>query len=92
MTSQHDKAKRWPHKGYSEGFAGQRLWNGVVEFLEPPSNLTTLNLTGAKLTDAGLERLRVLKKLKTLQLVRTRVSEDGLREFQKSVPGCEVVK
>ncbi len=29
-----------------------RHTDGVIEFLEPLSNLTTLNLTGAKLTDA----------------------------------------
>lgn len=77
---------------YSEGFSGPTLTNDVVEALTPLSNLTSLNLTGAKLTDAGLERLRVLTKLKSLQLVRTGVSKDGLREFLKAVPECEVIK
>ena len=77
---------------YSEGFAGPSLSNGLVESLVPLSNMTTLNLTGAKLTDEGLARLQSLKKLKTLQIVRTRVSENGMQEFRKAVPGCELLK
>ncbi len=77
---------------YSEGFAGPTLSDGVVEFLEPLSNLTALDLTGAKLTDVGLARLRVLKKLTMLQLVRTGVSEDGLRDFRQALPNCDVIK
>ena len=77
---------------YSEGFAGPRLTNEVADILVPLSNLTTLNLSGAKLTDAGLERLRGLKKLKTLRLVRTQISKEGILEFRSALPDCEVIK
>ncbi len=77
---------------YSEGFAGPRLTNEVADILVPLSNLTTLNLTGAKLTDAGLARLRGLKKLKTLRLVRTQISKEGILEFRSALPDCEVIK
>src|SRR6202022_4151096 len=42
---------------FSEGFAGPTITNAGTEFLGPLTNLATLNLTGAKLGDAGLERL-----------------------------------
>ncbi len=77
---------------YSEGFAGPTLTNHVADVLEPLSNLTTLNLTGAKLTDPGLLRLQVLKKLTRLQLARTQVTAAGLKAFRNAVPRCEVLR
>lgn len=77
---------------YSEGFAGPKLTNDMVDALKPLHNLNSLNLTGAKIADIGLKRLHSLTKLKKLRLVRTRVSDEGLRAFQAAVPGCEVIQ
>ena len=77
---------------YSEGFAGPRLTNGMVVFLEPLVNLTRLNLTGSKLTDAGLDQLKSLKNLKTLQLARTNVTSEGIQSFRSAIESCEIIK
>ena len=77
---------------YSEGFAGPKLTDGLVDSLVQLSKLTSLNLTGAKLTDAGLVRLRGLKELRILRLVRTQISDEGVREFRNAATNCEVIK
>lgn len=77
---------------YSEGFAGPTLTDGLVDSLVPLSNLRTLNLTGARLSDTGLKRLNVLKALQRLQLVRTRVTPEGIQAFEIAVPDCHIVK
>jgi hypothetical protein len=64
----------------------------MVDSLLPLSSLSTLDLTGAKLSDEGLKKLQRLKRLKTLRIVRTKTSDSGIREFQKAVPECNVFK
>lgn len=77
---------------HSEGFSGPTITSAGVRFLAQLTNLNTLNLTGAQLTDVDLECLRPLKELGTLQLVRTRVSAEGIQAFQAAVPKCKIIK
>ncbi len=45
--------------------------------------LDNLNLSGAPITDAGLEHLEDLDSLRTLDLMNTTVGDDGLRHLEK---------
>jgi hypothetical protein len=41
-------------------------------------------------TDAGLESLKKLANLRTLVLKGTRVTDEGVKEFQRALPNCKV--
>jgi hypothetical protein len=43
-------------------------------------------------TDAGLKELAGLKSLQSLDLSRTKVTDAGLKELQKALPDCEIVR
>jgi len=77
---------------YAEGFSGPMITGTGIRFLAQLASLKTLNLTGAQVGDGDLARLRPLKELATLQLVRTRVSAEGIRAFQAALPNCKIVK
>ena len=56
-------------------------------------NLTTLDLSNTGVTDAGLKELAPLKNLTTLNLGGfTRVTDEGIKELQKALPKCKIVK
>ena len=42
------------------------------------------------MTDAGLKQLAGLKELKLLFLQGTKVTDAGVAELQKALPGCNV--
>jgi hypothetical protein len=52
--------------------------------------LKSLDLSGYRITDAGLRALYGLKNLKTLNISGTQVTEVGIRELQSHLPGAEV--
>src|SRR5690606_32828897 len=52
------------------------------------TNLESLNLSETGFDDEGLAKLEGLKKLKTLDLSRTDVSDEAVKEFEKTHPGC----
>ena len=55
--------------------------------------MESLGLNGAiKITDAGLQKLHGLKKLKTLGLEKTRVSDKAIAELQRALPECHVMR
>ena len=54
-------------------------------------NLEGLNLQGTPITDAGLATLRGFKKLKTLNVLDTKVTPRGVRAFEAARPGVLVV-
>ncbi|MEY2407604.1 MAG: eukaryotic-like serine/threonine-protein kinase [Verrucomicrobiota bacterium] len=56
------------------------------------TNLTELNLTNTKLTDAGLARLAALPWLRALRVAGTRTTSDGLAAFKKAHPQCKIEK
>jgi hypothetical protein len=61
-----------------------------VASLSTHTELQTLNLSGTRVTDAGLKSLVGLSKLGELNLSFTSVTEAAVKAFQESVPGCEV--
>jgi hypothetical protein len=48
------------------------------------------NLSDTKVTDAGLEELAALKKLRTLRLYKTRLTVAAINELQKVLPHCRI--
>jgi|SRR5436190_4447146 len=53
--------------------------------------LDDLLLWGANISDTGLEYLKRFTKLTTLDLRRTKVTPDGVRELQKALPNCKIL-
>ncbi|MCS6850257.1 MAG: hypothetical protein NZ700_03690 [Gemmataceae bacterium] len=57
--------------------------------VEPP---TRLYLSSWRLTDAGLKELAGLKGLQSLDLSETPVTDAGVAELQKALPGCQIYR
>jgi outer membrane protein assembly factor BamB len=77
---------------YSEGFAGVIVTDAGVRSLAGLSQLTSLNLTGAKrITDACVADIAQLKQLTTLNLSAAGLTADGIQQIQSSLPGCRVL-
>ena len=47
---------------------------------------------GRVLGDAGLEHLRALTELQTLQLRFTKVTDTGVADLKKALPNCKIYK
>ena len=56
----------------------------------PGKPVIGVNLAGTKVTDAGLKELKDLKQLTYLQLGHTGVTDDGVADLQKALPGCKI--
>lgn len=54
------------------------------------SELIEVTLYGTELTDAGLERLQKLPKLRLISVGKSKVTPQGIRKFQKSRPDVEI--
>ena len=48
----------------------------------------TLDLCGTKITDDGLQHLMGLQELKKVNLLKTGVTDEGLKKLQKVFPEC----
>ena len=75
------------------------LEKAIREELEKPEGklteadlekVTTLDLDGTKITDAGLKELAKLQKLERLYLNNTKVTRAGAAELQKALPKCRI--
>ncbi|MSR57417.1 MAG: hypothetical protein EXS05_07075 [Planctomycetaceae bacterium] len=53
-------------------------------------SLQGLRIAGTGVTDLGMQALSALTRLELLDINRTKVTSDGVQEFQRSVPNCEV--
>ena len=53
--------------------------------------LKWLLLTGTKVSDPGMEHLKVLTELKALNLGNTHVTKEGIEELRKALPNCEII-
>ena len=61
----------------------------------PGKPVIGVNLGGlrmGKVTDAGLKELKDLKQLTSLNLYATKVTDDGVADFQKALPGCKITR
>jgi hypothetical protein len=59
-------------------------------YLEPLTELTMLDLSGAPITDAGLEHLKGLKNLRYLTLANTGVTSQGMKDLQRALPDVSI--
>ena len=55
------------------------------------TDIVGLNLDDTKITDAALEKLAVLDKLRWLGLVRTGATPEGIEKLRKALTGCTVL-
>jgi Leucine-rich repeat (LRR) protein len=69
---------------------GSLATDSAINSIRDMTTLTTLRLDGQQFTDAGLRRLNSLKSLKKLHLGPTRVTRQGIIDFKKALPDCEV--
>jgi internalin A len=56
------------------------------------TKLSSLHVGFTNMTDAGLKELSSLKNLKWLNVAFTKVTNAGVEEFQKTNPGCRIVR
>ena len=54
--------------------------------------LEELFLDSTQITDAGLEHLRGLTQLRTVDLRNTQVTDKGVNELKKALPNCEITR
>jgi hypothetical protein len=59
--------------------------------LRPLVNLEFLHLGRTPATNAGIENLLGLKKLKRLEVTNTKVTDEGADKLRKALPDCEVL-
>jgi len=62
---------------------------GLLE-LAALEKLTELNLAGTEATDRVLKAITVLKALKSLNVRSTKVTDAGVKNFQKVLPNCKI--
>jgi Leucine-rich repeat (LRR) protein len=65
-----------------EGLAQLGKWTRLVE----------LSLYGSPITDAGLKHLAGLTNLRLLNLVNTKVSNEGVQRLQQALPNCQIMR
>jgi hypothetical protein len=59
--------------------------------LEQLRNIEHLDLDGAPITDAGLKHLYSLKKLKTVMLSNTQITQRGMDDLKRALPNANLV-
>ena len=67
------------------------LVRAEVRIVQEGPDIVGLNLDDTKITDASLEQLSGLKKLRWLGLVRTDVTEEGVAQLRQALPQCTVL-
>ncbi|MEP3830944.1 hypothetical protein [Rhodopirellula bahusiensis] len=55
-----------------------------------PPTVSTLWLTGTRLTDDSIASLAALPQLKTLDVQRTKITDQGLQRFRQDKPNCQL--
>ena len=63
----------------------------LLEAIARVSSLETLDLSGCRFPEDGLQSLAQLRNLKSLQLHNTGVPESAIFELQEALPGLEVL-
>jgi hypothetical protein len=55
-------------------------------------NLEYLNVYGTEIGDPGLAHLANLKKLKSLYVWQTKVTDAGVKKLQEALPGLKIIR
>jgi len=55
-----------------------------------PEDVTSLDLSRTGVTNVALQQLAPLKNLSVLDLTNTKVTDEGVEEFQKEFPKCKI--
>jgi hypothetical protein len=63
----------------------------IKENLSGLRHVEILNINSPNVTDEGLSYLVDLKRLQRLNLVRTRVTERGVEELRRAIPGLKII-
>jgi HEAT repeat protein len=71
------------------GLRGTQVTDAGLAHLGALGNLRSLVLT-EHVTDAGLAHLGGLKRLEHLNLLKSRVTREGVRRLKKALPGCDI--
>lgn len=71
----------------SKGVLGQ----GLSKIKSTASTLEVLHAQDSGITDQGLSFLKGHKNLKFMDLSNTNVTQGGVQQFKKLVPGCEIL-
>ncbi|NTS77106.1 hypothetical protein HR060_09490 [Catenovulum sp. SM1970] len=66
------------------------LKNEDIQLLTCFVNLDHLWLRGGQFTDAVIEHLAVFEKLRNLDIFETSISENGVKELKRLLPGCSI--
>jgi hypothetical protein len=63
----------------------------IKEYLSGLRHVEILNINSPNVTDEGLSHLVDLKRLQRLCLVRSRVTERGVEELRRAIPGLKII-
>ena len=55
-------------------------------------NLARLELRQTQITDAALEIIGGMKKLEYLDIAKTGVSDEGVKQLAQSLPKCKILR
>lgn len=64
--------------------------NDAVDRLSQMSNIRSFEFEGTDLADDGLKTLAGMSRLQSIGLVDTKVTEEGIRFFEKQRPMCDI--
>ena len=65
--------------------------NDGIEYLAGLDKLEVIGIYNTQLSDAGVMHFKALKKLKSILLVQTYVSDDAARQLQKLLPQARII-
>lgn len=66
------------------------ITNKGLEHLQNLKKLSILDLSGIKVDDSGIIFLKNLVHLKELNLIRTLLTEEGIKNLRQSLPKCKI--
>ena len=64
---------------------------GAQARLDDKGELIALHLGGTEITDAGLEQLKGLSSLDTLDLTEIKVTIEGVNKLKQALPDCKIL-
>ena len=65
--------------------------DGDLAVFKPLRTLEVLSIHCRNVTDAGLNHLQSLARLRRLDLIGTQVTPEGIKKLQEALPNCKIV-